>query len=703
MHQLLSLRKTLSRALIGALFAATSLTAFSQPVAWQHTVDYTSFPKITRDPSGNIYLVTREAIFGGRQLRVQKINPLGTLIWSSVIERRFGDIDLQYNIREAIYAHDAVYVLYHERAGGGSGTFNFSYARRVNPADGTSVQSSSSGSIELEGIAAYNQGLAYVGSIAGNARLFKSGTEGGNLANVTMPGFSRADDIVCQPDGTCFIAASRSNGTVSIIRVNPDDSFTSFDFDIATRTSEQMTQLVLDTTANRVYGFGSGYFNGIQTDLDVTVYGVNTDGTIPNSAGFGGSLVEEPGAISVVPGGGVVVSHFSDSSTPDSTVVRRLNSSVSQMWSSSIVDAIGGYRRSHAFDADGNLLVLDTAPNGLSGLVRVTKKAISTGTTLLTTLHQLTAPVTLDLLSDPAGNYYCTVNDSVSSHLFRLQPASMDFSTNTLPGGGLVTATINLASMALGDQTWTLASANAGAASVPASATVPNGTTSTTFEITTYPVTANTNIGISARYQGFIIQKTLTLLTPTVSALSISPNVVIGGVNTAGLVTISGKAPAGGKTVNLASSNIAAATVPASVVIPAGSTSFGFGVTTFGVTANRGVVITATTGAISKTAFFAVNAPSLVSVGMSPSTVKGGLQTAMTVTLDGVAPTGGRSVVIFSGAPGIVFAPASVTVPAGALFVTQNLNTAAVTSTTNVLIFATRSGIYKTTTLTVTP
>lgn len=50
-----------------------------------------------------------------------------------------------------------------------------------------------------------------------------------------------------------------------------------------------------------------------------------------------------------------------------------------------------------------------------------------------------------------------------------------------------------------------------------------------------------------------------------------------------------------------------------------------------------------------------------------------------------------------------MFAPASVTVAAGQTSITQNLNTAAVTSSTNVLIFATRSGIYKTTTLTVTP
>jgi len=697
MHQLIR------RAIIGAALVAASLSAFAQPVAWQHRMEGTSFPKMTKDPSGNLYVATRTASFGSRQLRMQKINPLGTVVWSATIAQGVGGGDLQYNIRRVIYAHNSVYVLAQLRASGGSGAFDYSYVHRVDPASGASETAFSSSSVALEGVAAFNNGLIYAGNAGGEARMFRTFIGSGVLGNLSMPGFSRVDDAVCQTDGTAFIAASRSNGTVSMIKVNPDDSFTSYDFDVSSRTGEQMTQIALDSTANRVYGFGAGYFNGISTDLDVTFYVINTDGTGSGATAYGGSLMEYPGAMSVIPNSGIVASYFSDSGNPDATVVRRLSSNLSVIWSSSIFDATAGFGRSHAFDADGNLLVLDPASDPDDDFIRVTKKSMSTGATLLTTLHKINASTPLELLSDAAGNYYCTVNQGLVATLFRLQPAAMSFSSNTTPGGGVITATITLASAALGDQVWTLASANTAAASVPASATVVNGATTTTFDITTSAVTANTNIGISARYQGFIMQKTLTLLTPTVSALSISPNVVIGGVNTAGLVTISGNAPAGGKTVTLASSNIAAATVPASVVIPAGSTSFGFGITTFGVTANRGVVITATTGAISKTAFFAVNAPSLQGVALNPTSIKGGLQSAMTVTLDGIAPTGGRSVVIFSGAPAIVFAPASVTVPAGSASVTQNLTTAPVTSSTNVLIFATRSGIYKTTTLTVTP
>jgi len=691
------------RALFGVFLLISSLSAFGQPVVWQHTVDYTSFPKITRDPTGSIYFVTRESAFGTRILRVQKINPLGVVLWNKVVHQHIGgDPDEQYNIRRVIYAHDKVYILYQRRLDGGSGAHVQSLIRKVDPLDGT-ADSVFGSSIEFEGMAASNTGIVVSGFVGNDARFFRINLNDVATTSLQMSVYSGVADVACLPDGTSFIAANRSGGTVAIIKVNPDDSVTTYDLDNAARTDERMNQIVLDTAANRVYALGSGYYNGVQTDLDLTLYAMNMDGTNQVTGGAGGSTLEYPGAISVIPNNGIIISYFSDSQTPDATTVRRLSSTLTQTWTSHIYDATQGSGRSHAFDADGNLLVLDPAFVSGNTYVRVTKKAVSNGATLLTTLHPLFVPVTLELLSDAAGNYFCTVNQGYGAFLFRLQPAGMIFSANTVPGGGTITATIKLASPALDNQTWTLASANPSAASVPTNVTVNNGNNTATFDITTNPVTTNTNVGISARYQGFIMQKTLTLLTPTVSALSISPNVVIGGVNTAGLVTISGAAPTGGKIVTLASSNNAAATVPGSVLIPAGSTSFGFGITTFGVTANRGVVITATTGAISKTAFFAVNAPSLQGVAMNPTSIKGGLQSAMTVTLDGIAPTGGRSVVIFSGAPAIVFAPASVTVAAGQASITQNLTTAPVTSSTNVLIFATRSGIYKTATLTVTP
>lgn len=154
----------------------------------------------------------------------------------------------------------------------------------------------------------------------------------------------------------------------------------------------------------------------------------------------------------------------------------------------------------------------------------------------------------------------------------------------------------------------------------------------------------------------------------------VSPNVVVGGNNATGTVNINGKAPVGGKIVNLSSSIIAAATTPATATVSAGSTGRTFIVTTYGVSANKGVVITATTGAVSKTFFMAVNAPSLSTFTVTPSTVTGGNQRRLVVGLNGKAPTGGWKVLTYSGAPTFVVVPADVTVASGQLGKTATLD-----------------------------
>src|SRR2546426_4109008 len=54
------------------------------------------------------------------------------------------------------------------------------------------------------------------------------------------------------------------------------------------------------------------------------------------------------------------------------------------------------------------------------------------------------------------------------------------------------------------------------------------------------------------------------------SSLGVNPMTVTGGSNSTGTATLDGPAPAGGAQVTLSSDNTAAATVPASVTVPAG-------------------------------------------------------------------------------------------------------------------------------------
>ncbi len=89
------------------------------------------------------------------------------------------------------------------------------------------------------------------------------------------------------------------------------------------------------------------------------------------------------------------------------------------------------------------------------------------------------------------------------------------------------------------------------------------------------------------------------------ASLTVSPAAVRGGRSPTGKVSITGPAPSGGVAVTLASSN-AAASVPSSVTVPAGATEATFQITTARVRRNTRVTLTATLGAVQKTATLTV-------------------------------------------------------------------------------------------------
>src|SRR5918995_2000472 len=82
----------------------------------------------------------------------------------------------------------------------------------------------------------------------------------------------------------------------------------------------------------------------------------------------------------------------------------------------------------------------------------------------------------------------------------------------------------------------------------------------------------------------------------SLSSLTVSPTDVVGPEQATGTVTLSSAAPSGGFTVDLTSDNTAAATVPPSVTVPAGSTSATFTVSTKEVTNAQSAVIIGTVG-----------------------------------------------------------------------------------------------------------
>jgi hypothetical protein len=211
-----------------------------------------------------------------------------------------------------------------------------------------------------------------------------------------------------------------------------------------------------------------------------------------------------------------------------------------------------------------------------------------------------------------------------------------------------------------------------------------------------FPVVAALQPQTAGGNDGFIVK----IDAPAVAApasVALNPASVTGGAGSTGTVTLTTAAPVGGATVTLTSSNVNAATVPASVTVAANAITATFAIATKAVTTATAVTIKA-----AKAATLTVNPPAgtaaLAAVSFNPATVMFGSNTTGTVTLTAAAPAGG-AVVALSSSDWVSFnVPASVTVAAGATSAKFTVGTAIGKSRTTVT--ATYKSVNKTTILT---
>jgi len=157
----------------------------------------------------------------------------------------------------------------------------------------------------------------------------------------------------------------------------------------------------------------------------------------------------------------------------------------------------------------------------------------------------------------------------------------------TAPSGG---ATVSLSS----DQA---------AVMVPATVTVPAGSASAPFNVTTSAVTATVTATISAKLGGET--KTATLIvTPdesSIRSIVLTPSTVFSGNTVTLSVTLQRRAPPGGAEVALSSSDPALAPVPATLLIPEGASSASATFTAGKPAQRTSVAITATRLGASRT------------------------------------------------------------------------------------------------------
>jgi trimeric autotransporter adhesin len=186
--------------------------------------------------------------------------------------------------------------------------------------------------------------------------------------------------------------------------------------------------------------------------------------------------------------------------------------------------------------------------------------------------------------------------------------ASISLSTSTAISGAAVTGTVTLTGNApAGGTIISLVSDNVSAATVPAVVTVPPGASSGTFLVATLGVGGSQSANILATDGSSTFSAPLVVNGATLASLSVSPSSVVAATPVTGTVSLNGLAEPGGHVVSLSSDN-AAAQVPAGgyVVIPAGTSSASFSITTSQVSSNTNVTITASADSIMQAAAFTI-------------------------------------------------------------------------------------------------
>jgi hypothetical protein len=221
--------------------------------------------------------------------------------------------------------------------------------------------------------------------------------------------------------------------------------------------------------------------------------------------------------------------------------------------------------------------------------------------------------------------------------------------------------------------------------------TIPAGSQSAAFRVSTAAVAASTPVTISATYHRVTLSSQFTVLPRLLAQMTLRASSVVGGATTVtGTVALDGPALPGGALVTLSSSDPAASFPDGNtVVIPAGSQAATFSISTAAVAASTPVTISATKDRVTLNGRFTVVPPfALSSVSFSPASLFGmfgGNPAVGTVTLSGPAADG-VVVNLASANADVIALPASVSVRPGATTATFGLNALAVTADTPVAV-----------------
>jgi hypothetical protein len=242
---------------------------------------------------------------------------------------------------------------------------------------------------------------------------------------------------------------------------------------------------------------------------------------------------------------------------------------------------------------------------------------------------------------------------------------------------------------------------NSPSATVPEFVEFPGGATTATFNVTTTGVAKQTAAVITAGAGSLSQSATLTINPAGLYSMWVGPTSNEGGEQTIGEALLSGFAPSGGTVVSLKSDN-KVASVPATVIIPAGQDIVSFNIATAGVKVMTTVTITGSYDGVTRKASFVLYPNTINSLGINPWPVTGGNPCTGVFTIYGTAPTGGQIVKIVSNSPAVIV-PESVVIPGGKSSGTFSVRTLPVASQVNATVTLTCGGISPTCQVLVNP
>ncbi len=262
--------------------------------------------------------------------------------------------------------------------------------------------------------------------------------------------------------------------------------------------------------------------------------------------------------------------------------------------------------------------------------------------------------------------------------------SSVSVAPGSVTGGSSSTGTVNLSGQAGPSGAVVSLSSTTSEAAIPPTVTVLAGNNSATFTVNTTAVSSSSVATLSASFNGSKETTALTLTPAVLSGLSVAEALVLGGASANGTVQLASPAGPNGDVVKLNSST-AEATVPSTVKVLAGATSATFTINTTAVSSDSVATFTATYGLSSTKAQLILLPAPLSSLSVSPTSLVGGTNASVTVTLANIAGPYGN-VIKFASSSAEVAIPATKTVPAGTTSYTFSVPTSAVSSTSNVTI-----------------